>query len=220
MSELPQVRAEASEDFAYPVFEKFGSWQGEGAHAGRAAFFIRLFGCPIRCEWCDSAGTWGAGDAVPAQKISAGTLADEAFAAHPDVVVITGGEPAIHDLAPLCDALHARGLRVHLETSGAFRIRGNVDWITVSPKEKRPPLSENWARASELKLIISRPADIAFWAEKISRERVPEAAPIWLHPEWSRREEPAVLSAISSWVVAHGFPFRAGWQLHKLFGVR
>ncbi len=220
MSEFPRDRVEASESFAYPVFEKFGSWQGEGAHAGRAAFFIRLFGCPIRCAWCDSAGTWGGDDAVPAQKISAGTLADEAAAAHPDFVVITGGEPAIHELSPLCDALHARGLRVHLETSGAFRIRGNVDWITVSPKEKRPPLSENWARASELKLIVSRPEDIAFWAEKISRERVSSSAPIWLHPEWSRREDPAVLSAISAWVVAHGFPFRAGWQLHKLFGVR
>ena len=52
------------------------------------------------------------------------------------------------------------------------------------------------------------------------RERVPAEAPVWLHPEWSRRGDPAVLSAISEWVVSHGFPFRAGWQLHKLFGVR
>lgn len=210
-----------SVDFA--VFESFRSWQGEGAHAGRAAFFVRLFGCPIRCEWCDSAGTWGGdADGVPAsvERISADALAERAAAARPDFVVVTGGEPAIRDLSPLCDALHARGLRVHLETSGAFPIRGNFDWITVSPKAKRPPLAENWERASELKLIVSSPEDIPFWAERISRECVPAEAPVWLHPEWSRRGDTAVLSAISEWVVSHGFPFRAGWQLHKLFGVR
>lgn len=203
----------------FPVFEKFHSWQGEGAHAGRSAFFIRLFGCPIRCAWCDSAGTWG-GNADAAEKFSAESLAEEAAAARPDFVVVTGGEPAIHDLMPLCDALHARNLRVHLETSGAFPIRGNVDWITLSPKTRRFPLAENWARAAEIKIIVTRPGDIDFWREKIARERVPADAWIWLHPEWSQRENPAVLDAISACVRSRGFPFRAGWQMHKLFRVR
>ena len=205
----------------YPVFEFFHSFQGEGAHSGKSAFFIRLFGCPIRCPWCDSAGTWqsdGTGDGV--RQISADALADLAAAVRPDFVVITGGEPTIHNLAPLCDALHSKKLRVHLETCGAFPIRGNIDWVTLSPKTNRLPLAENWACASELKLIITAPSDLVFWAEKISRESVVAEAPIWLHPEWSQHQNPEVLGAISAWICAHGAPYRAGWQLHKLFNVR
>lgn len=205
----------------YDVFEYFHSFQGEGAHSGRSAFFIRLFGCPIRCPWCDSAGTWGGPDGnAQVKKIAAEELAASAVAANPDFVVITGGEPAIHDLTALCDALHAGNLRVHLETSGAFPVRGNVDWITLSPKVNRLPTPENWMRAAELKLIVTEPKDLDFWAEKISRERVSSDAPIWLHPEWSRHDDPEVLGAISDWICRYGFPFRAGWQLHKLFNVR
>ena len=217
---IRNLKFDIVEHFKYRVFEMFHSFQGEGAHAGRSAFFIRLYGCPIQCPWCDSAGTWQAGEENTVQKIPAKELAEAASAAHPDFVVITGGEPAIHDLAPLCDALREKNLRVHLETSGAFPIRGKIDWITLSPKTGRLPLSENWAQASELKLIITEPGDIEFWLEKISRERVPERSPIWLHPEWSQHKNPEVLSAIADCVCRRGFPFRAGWQLHKLFDVR
>ncbi len=206
---------------SYPVFEQFHSWQGEGVHAGRAAYFIRLYGCPLRCAWCDSAGTWK-NDVLPAraENFSPEILAKNAREAHPDFVVITGGEPAIHDLAPLCDALHANGLRVHLETSGAFPIRGNADWISLSPKAQRLPLAENVARASEIKWIVESPQTLDFWLEKMPPESVPAGVPVWLHPEWSQRENPAVLVAISACVCARGFPFRAGWQLHKLYSVR
>lgn len=201
----------------FPVFESFHSWQGEGTHAGRSAFFIRLAGCPIRCSWCDSSGTW---DADSAPKISAEMLAEKALAVRPDFVVITGGEPAIHDLASLCDALHGAGLRVHIETSGAFPIRGKIDWVTLSPKTRRLPLSENWSLANEIKIIVPAPEELDFWVEKISRERIRSDASVWLHPEWSQRENSRVLDAISRCVCQRGFPFRAGWQLHKLFNVR
>ena len=202
----------------YPVFETFHSWQGEGEHVGRSAFFIRLYGCPIRCTWCDSAGTWKSdwSGARNVRNVDAFELADVAAAARPDFVVITGGEPAIHDLAPLVDALHAKKIRVNIETCGAFEIRGNVDWVTLSPKPQRPPIAENWARANEIKLIISAPGDIAFWEEKIGQN---SASSIWLHPEWSQRENRDVLNAISAHVRERGSPFRAGWQVHKLYGV-
>lgn len=201
-----------------PVHETFHAWQGEGTHAGRAAFFIRTYGCPVRCPWCDAAGTWHP-DWVPAdvERATPDALAERAAAHRCAFVVVTGGEPAIHDLAPLTDALHARGLRVHLETSGAFPLRGSVDWVTLSPKRARPPLDELWARADELKLIVEHPDDLAFWWDAArSRSR---ADHVWLHPEWSRRGDPAVLGAINTWVKEHGDPFRAGWQLHKLYRV-
>ncbi len=200
----------------YPVFETFHSWQGEGEHVGKSAFFIRLYGCPIRCEWCDSQETWKSSE-EKVRHVSAEALAQEAIDAHADFVVITGGEPAIHDLIPLCDALHAKNLRVHIETSGAFKIKANIDWMTLSPKIKKLPLEENLARADELKLIISKEEDLHFWAEKI---RGTKAKSIWLHPEWSHREDVKLLEAISAWVCKNGEPFRAGWQLHKLYGAR
>src|SRR4051812_7583345 len=133
-----------------PIYETFYAWQGEGCHMGRAAFFIRTFGCPVKCPWCDSAGTWHP-DWVPdkIERFSAGELADRAVAHRAEFAVITGGEPTIHDLTELTTTLRRRGLPTHLETSGSFPIKGDFDWITVSPKWAKLPLPENLRRANE-----------------------------------------------------------------------
>ncbi len=197
-----------------PVYETFHSWQGEGCHLGRSAFFIRLFGCPVHCPWCDSAGTWHP-DFVPEkiERMEVETLAKQAAEASPEFVVITGGEPTIHDLAPLTTALRDHGLPAHLETSGAFPLRGDFAWVTVSPKWQKAPLPDCLARADEFKLIVEDQTSIPRWVEAIG-EHFGEK-PVWLNPEWSQRETPAVLDAITGWVKAHGAPFRAGWQMHK-----
>ncbi|EIQ01477.1 organic radical activating enzyme [Opitutaceae bacterium TAV1] len=202
-----------------PVYETFFTWQGEGCHMGRAAFFIRTFGCPVKCAWCDSAGTWHP-DWVPADvpRIAVDELAAHARATAAVFAVVTGGEPTIHDLRPLTAALRAAGLPAHLETSGAYPVRGDFAWITVSPKWARPPLPENLRRASELKLIVEDADSIRRWWDAIGDE-VSAVRHVWLHPEWSRREDPAVLGAISAWIKTHGDPFRAGWQLHRLYNV-
>ena len=98
-----------------PIHEQFYTFQGEGVHAGRAAYFIRTFGCPVHCHWCDSAGTWHP-DYIPEkiERWSSQDLAAEVAKTKAEFVVVTGGEPAIHDLAPLVDALHANGQKVHL----------------------------------------------------------------------------------------------------------
>lgn len=139
--------------------------------------------------------------------------------ARPDFVVITGGEPAIHDLSPLVDALHAAGLRAHLETSGAYPIKGDLDWITVSPKIYQAPLPENIERANELKLIVEHADSIAYWEKELGDELTRRDRDVWLHPEWSRREDPNTLSLIAETVRTRGAPFRAGWQMHKLYRV-
>jgi organic radical activating enzyme len=93
-----------------PVVETFHSLQGEGAHAGRSAFFIRLAGCSVGCPWCDTKHSWPA--LSHPQRPLAELLAEvqAAAAAGAGFVVITGGEPLEHDLEPLCDALAAAGL--------------------------------------------------------------------------------------------------------------
>lgn len=198
----------------YPVNETFLSWQGEGVHLGRKAFFIRLQGCPVKCAWCDSASTWHP-QYVPKQvrKSTADELAAEAKAAEPQFVVITGGEPCVHDLAPLVAALAAVGLPTHLETCGAFPIAPGFAWVTVSPKWAKLPLPESLQRADEVKLIVEAPDSVDRWTQAVGGRW---AAPnVWLHPEWSQRANPAILTAITDHVKRFGGVFRAGWQVHK-----
>src|ERR1700756_3784347 len=99
-----------------PVMESFYTIQGEGFHTGRAAYFIRLAGCDVGCVWCDVKESW---DASGHPLLTTADMVNIASMYQGRVAVITGGEPAMHDLTPLCDALHEAGFRRHIETSGA-----------------------------------------------------------------------------------------------------
>lgn len=186
---------------------------------GRPAFFIRTFGCPQHCPWCDSAGTWHP-DYVPEKvaKMHESDLVQEMLTTPAAFAVITGGEPAIHDLRLLTATLHDFNLKAHLETSGAYALRGTFDWITLSPKNKwaKPFLPEVLALAHEIKLVIEHPDDLPYWAQLLTRPEY-HGQPIWLHVEWSKRNDPKVLEAITEYVKHAGDPWRAGYQLHKLF---
>ncbi len=201
-----------------PIYETFHTWQGEGIHMGRAAFFIRTYGCPVHCPWCDSAGTWHK-DWVPETilRVAPDVLAESAKATGASITVITGGEPAIHDLTDLTTALNGHSIKVHLETSGAFYLRGKIDWITVSPKWDAEPKDENVAKADELKLIVEEPGSIERWWAVLAPNY--NGCPVWLHPEWTQRENILVLNAINEAVKTFPQRYRAGYQLHKLYNV-
>jgi organic radical activating enzyme len=142
-------------------------------------------------------------------------LADEAFLACPEIVVITGGEPAIHNLQDLAYQLRSRNLPVHLETCGAYPINGEIDWITISPKWAAPPIEESLERVDEYKIIVEDEESISKWNDALSLKD--ETIPVWLHPEWSKSKDPNVLNSITEWIKENGFPFRAGFQAHKLY---
>ncbi len=201
-----------------PVYETFYTWQGEGAHMGRAAFFIRTFGCPIQCPWCDSAGTWHP-DWVPEQidRPTVDTLVASAKGSNAEFVVVTGGEPTIHELTPLTSALRIAKLPIHLETAGSYPIRGDFSWVTLSPKWAKLPLAENVERADEIKIIVEDKTTIDKWWSTIGQSV--RTRHVWLHPEWSQRTNPEVLTSISEWVKNHGGIFRVGYQLHRLYNV-
>ena len=203
---------------ALPVYERFHAWQGEGAHMGKSAFFIRLHGCPVHCPWCDSAGTWHP-EHVPdsIDRIEPEDLAEEAIQSGSEIVVITGGEPAIHPLYELVHELRIRSMPIHLETCGAFPIQGEMDWITLSPKWNKLPIEETFLLADEFKVIVETPEDLTKWTEALPMKE--RRVPVWLHPEWSKAEDKQVLGAINQWVKKEGFPYRAGYQLHKLYKV-
>jgi organic radical activating enzyme len=194
----------------YPIVETFHSVQGEGAWTGTSAFFIRLGGCDVGCPWCDQKESWNAKRYLQIPIIN---LAKQAKAANPAIIVITGGEPLIYDLAPLTQNLRELGLRVHLETSGAHPFSGQFDWVTFSPKSFKPPHESIYSQVDELKVIVANPADLE-WAEQ-EATKVPAKALKYLQPEWN---SPASQQLILDYILQHP-EWRISLQTHKFLGV-
>ena len=130
-SEILNLKSEIT---SLPVMEHFYTLQGEGFHQGKAAYFIRLGGCDVGCVWCDVKDSWDA-DKHPAFEV--GCLKSEVLKTPAEIVVITGGEPLMHNLDELTKELQAAGLKTHIETSGAYQLSGKWDWICLSPKNSR-----------------------------------------------------------------------------------
>ena len=218
-----------SEQIFLPVHEVFKSIQGEGFYSGRAAFFIRLFGCPVHCPWCDSAGTWHR-DYVPetVERCSLFDLTMQAVRSEVTMVILTGGEPTIHKgIEEMPKLFHSFGLKLHIETCGGFEINlEEFNWITLSPKYDKPPLPKIINQAHEFKIIVEKLDDIGYWTSMIlahaglRKGKQPVNAisrPIWLHPEWSKRNDKEVLKTIMYAVKTRPDIYRAGWQIHKLY---
>jgi len=195
----------------YPLVETFHSLQGEGSWAGTSAFFIRLGGCTVHCPWCDQKETWPL-QGYPQQ--SPQELGQLALIHRPQFVVITGGEPLLHNLSPLTTELHRLGLRCHLETSGAQPLTGEFDWITLSPKSYQPPRPDCYEHIQELKMVIAQTEDLE-WAEAQSK-RVGESIPRYLQPEWSNLD---ILPQVFDYILANPL-WRLSLQIHKYLGVR
>jgi len=203
---LPHVETDT-----YPVVETFHSVQGEGAWAGVSAFFIRLGGCDVGCWFCDTKESWNP-KYHPQRRIAG--LTEEAVSAKPAIVVITGGEPLIHDLNPLTQALRTTALRLHLETSGAHPFSGVFDWVTCSPKQSRTPHESVYPFVNELKVVVVNPNDLE-WAE-YQAAKVPSTAIKYLQPEW---HTPASTEIIFEYILRHP-EWRLSLQTHKFLGVR
>ena len=208
-------------DAKLPVVETFHSLQGEGLHAGRSAFFIRLGGCSVGCSWCDTKHSWPQ-DVHPRQSLrELAGLAAEAASEGAAFVVITGGEPLEHDLTDLCTALDPLGLPLHLETSGVGVLSGRFSWITLSPKPHRPPSAAVLAACQELKVVVHHKADLAFaeamaTAARAGRGPDEQEPALLLQPGWDSAEGQEL--AIS-YVRRHP-AWRLSLQSHKWLGVR
>ena len=145
-----------------PLVEDFYTIQGEGFHAGKPAYFIRLSGCDVGCRWCDAKYTWNPRRYPP---VDVQVVIDRALTCPARAIVITGGEPLLYPLDILTRTLHDRGLQIFLETSGTHPFSGRFDWVCLSPKRQQPPLDEAFRRAHELKVIVEREDDLQ-WAEQ------------------------------------------------------
>jgi 7-carboxy-7-deazaguanine synthase len=194
-----------------PVMEHFYTLQGEGFHQGKAAYFIRLGGCDVGCVWCDVKDSWDAGK-HPLHKIE--DLVTTVKQTQAKIVVITGGEPLMHDLDHLTDQLHLAGLRTHIETSGSSPLSGKWDWITLSPKKFKEPLAEVLPYASELKIIVFNKSDFA-WAEKWAR-MVSPGCKLYLQPEWTKAA--TITPLIIDYIKANP-QWQLSLQIHKYINV-
>lgn len=194
----------------YPVMEHFHTLQGEGAHTGRAAYFIRLAGCDVGCSWCDVKDSW---DADKHPRVSVGDLVEAAVASKAPFVVITGGEPLLHDLAALTTALQDAGLKIHLETSGSSPMSGVFDWVTLSPKRFKPPVDSVYPLVNELKVVVVNKRDFD-WAEAHAA-KCPKHAVLLLQPEW---DTPKSIPWITDYVKQHP-QWGVSLQTHKFLGI-
>ncbi|MDG1778915.1 MAG: 7-carboxy-7-deazaguanine synthase QueE [Flavobacteriaceae bacterium] len=193
-----------------PLMEAFYTIQGEGYHKGTAAYFIRVGGCDVGCHWCDVKESW---DAKLHPPTSIETIVDKA-AEFSDTIVVTGGEPLMWDMNPLTSLLKQKALKTHIETSGAYPLTGDWDWICLSPKKRKLPNLEVYSKANELKVIVYNKDDFKFAEEQA--EKVAQDCILYLQPEWSVREK--VTPYIVEYVMKHT-KWKISLQTHKYLNI-
>ena len=166
-----------------PLMESFLSIQGEGFFSGKSSYFLRIGGCDVGCHWCDVKESWDPG-IHPLTKVD--DIIDKIKQYSVKIVVVTGGEPLMYNLDYLCQSLKLLDIKIHLETSGAYKLSGNFDWICLSPKKKLKPLKNIYNISDELKIIVSNKNDLK-WAQD-QKKLVVDKCKLYLQPEWSKKE--------------------------------
>ena len=207
-----------------PVVECFHSLQGEGEHAGRSAYFIRLASCKVGCPWCDTKDSWNS-ELHPQQSlIDLSTQTAKAQEEGAAFVVITGGEPLHHNLDDLCKEirkstlnLEKKSIPIHLETSGVDMLSGKPDWITLSPKRHSPPRLDNLLSCQELKVVIQNAEDLVFaktMADSIKNNGKIKPQ-LFLQAGWENEEG----QKLAIKFVKNNPDWRLSMQTHKWLGV-
>ena len=194
-----------------PVMESFYTIQGEGFYQGSAAYFIRLGGCDVGCVWCDVKDSWDASKHPLKSIESLLELVEETPA---KLVVITGGEPLMHNLFELTAALKAAGFETNIETSGSHPLSGKWDWICLSPKKFKAPLPEVVPFANELKVVIFNKSDFA-WAEQYAAQVSPQCK-LYLQPEWDKA---AIVTPLIIEYIKANPQWQLSLQIHKYINV-
>ena len=190
-----------------PVMEEFYSLQGEGFHTGSAAYFLRVGGCDVGCNFCDVKESWNA-DIHPL--VSVDEVVMRIVEQKSPCVVVTGGEPCLYNLEYLCQQLHQNNISVHLETSGSEKLSGKFDWICFSPKKGTLIQQEFYEQANELKVIIENENDFA-WAEE-NAKKMNKKALLFLQPEWSKFD--TITSVIVDYILKNP-KWKISLQSHK-----
>jgi len=194
-----------------PLMEHFYTIQGEGANAGRPCYFLRLGGCDVGCHWCDVKDSW---EANRHPLVSVEEMTGMIRAAGAKRVVITGGEPLMHDLDRLTAAIKNIPAETYIETSGTWPMSGTFDWVCFSPKKFKKPSADIYEHADELKIIVYHTSDLA-WGLEHAR-RLKKECRLYFQPEWSREKE--MLPQIIEFVKQHP-EWSISLQTHKYMNI-
>jgi len=212
MADPRDIRSDGS---FYPVLEIFTSIQSEGARAGTLTNFLRLAGCNMKCPFCDTPMS-------PYEMLSADEIAERLLALTPrrtplNNLVITGGEPLVHDLLPLMKelrrvfgfslfiAMETNGSRLHRIVQGQPQVLDQIDWLTVSPKA---PISGGLLReqANEVKYVVPDHEDLVDWQHGC----------VFVQPEYNNPES---VQRCLYWMAKYP-SVRMSVQMHKYIGLR
>lgn len=204
------MKSALDQGLVVPLMEAFYTIQGEGYHKGTAAYFVRIGGCDVGCHWCDVKESW---DAEKHPPTSIKTIVSQAKK-HSDTIVVTGGEPLMWDMNPLTKSLKEVGLKTHIETSGAYPLTGDWDWVCLSPKKRMLPLPDIYTQAHELKVIVYNQSDLDFAEEQAVK--VGDNCKLFLQPEWSRRD--SAMPLIVDYVMKHP-QWKVSLQTHKYLNI-
>ncbi|MDX9720951.1 MAG: radical SAM protein [Myxococcota bacterium] len=201
------------------VSEIFYSLQGEGSRAGWPCLFVRLTGCNLRCDWCDTAHAWEGGGVMSIEQIEARL---RTYPSCP-LVAITGGEPLLQSgCIPLMERLLERGYQLVLFTNNSMdlsrvpkQVRKVVDLKAPSSLEVERNLWSNCALlrpTDEVKCVIADREDYEWAVEKLLEQQLLDLLDVSMTPLQPDLEA----SLLAKWILDDGLPIRLNLQLHKL----
>jgi len=206
----------------YRVHEIFYTLQGEGAHSGIPAVFVRFSGCNLRCPWCDTEFE-GYTEMTAEQIVAEIQNLYDIPNVRRKMCVLTGGEPTLQADKQLIDAIHAAGFYIGIETNGTRPVPDGIDWITCSPKEGTKLALK---QVNEVKVVFTGTYDPEVWRTQLKAEH-------WLLQPLRYTGEWLMMSGVDEWeddandnldetvryILAHPF-WRLSVQLHKIVGLR
>lgn len=220
-SQLPNVQAPPARDsppaLSVRITEIFHSLQGESTRMGLPTVFVRLTGCPLRCQYCDTGYAFHGGETVSIARILERV---KTYATH--YVTVTGGEPlAQENCLPLLDALCDQGYSVSLETSGALDVSKVNPKISKILDIKTPGSGETgknrWSNLGslgahdEIKFVICNEADYEWAKQMLTEKQLDRICTVLFSPSY--HELPA--RDLAEWILRDRLPVRMQIQLHK-----
>jgi organic radical activating enzyme len=213
----------------YKVNDIFYSLQGEGANTGRPAVFVRFAGCNLRCPFCDTEfdSFFNCSADYIVTEVMAHCIDHGVFACRGMMVVLTGGEPTLQADEVLIDKLHEEGFFVAMESNGTLAAPGNVDWLTVSPKNWWKARNKSWvqnsAHCNEMKIVFDEqtPARLAAHGSLFNVQRADNVPPLlFLQPcDTGNPERNASIVRLCVDYIKRNPQWRLSLQTHKLIGI-
>jgi len=200
------------------VNEIFASVQGEGLRQGEPTIFVRLSGCNLRCDFCDTKYAWESGGDISVQQVIEQVKQQhKEFPA--DWVCITGGEPLLQDIRELSQKIKSEDLKIQIETNGTRFQKLPVDWYTVSPKPDKYFIHPELIKITrEVKLVVTEELD--FEVVRKIRQEFPPATPILLQLESNKEKSRQKGLKLLKNAAEDGLQnLRLSLQLHKICGL-